>query len=41
MNRSSTNWKEARRLRAWQLKQTGWAQRDLAAAMDGSEAAVS
>jgi transposase len=41
MNRSSTNWKEARRLRAWQLKQTGWVQRDVAEAMDVSEAAVS
>jgi transposase len=41
MNRSSTNWKEGRRLRAWQLKHAGWVQRDIAEAMDVSEAAVS
>jgi transposase len=41
MNRSANNWKEARRLRAWQLKQKGWSQRAIAEAMGVSEAAVS
>jgi transposase len=41
MNRSPTNWKEARRLQAWQLKQKGWSQRQIAEALGVSEAAVS
>jgi transposase len=41
MNRSSTNWKELRRLRAWQLKHKGWSQRQIAEALGVSEAAVS
>jgi predicted transcriptional regulator len=41
MNRSANNWKEARRLQAWQLKQKGWSQRAIAEAMGVSEAAVS
>ncbi len=40
MNRSANNWKEARRLRAWQLKQKGWPQRAIAEAVGVSEAAV-
>jgi transposase len=41
MNHSPTNWKEARRLQAWQLKQKGWSQRRIAEALGVSEAAVS
>jgi transposase len=41
MNRSPPTWKEARRLQAWQLKQQGWPQRQIAAALGVSEAAVS
>jgi transposase len=41
MNRSSHNWKEARRLQAWRLKQKGWSQRQIAEALGVSEAAVS
>jgi transposase len=35
------DWKEWRRLRAWNLKQRGWAQLDIADALDVSAAAVS
>jgi transposase len=41
MNRSPTNWKEARRRQAWHLKQQGWAQRRIAEALGVSEGAVS
>jgi transposase len=41
MNRSPTNWKEARRLQAWHLKQKGWSQRRIAEALGISEGAVS
>jgi transposase len=41
MNGSPTNWKEARRLQAWQLTLQGWPQRQIAAALGVSEAAVS
>jgi transposase len=41
MNSSPHNWKEARRLQAWQLKQRGWAQRQIADALGVSEGAVS
>lgn len=41
MNRSANNWKEARRLQAWHLKQKGWSQRQIAEALGVSEAAVS
>jgi transposase len=41
MNPSPTNWKEARRLQAWHLKQHGWAQRRIAEALGVSEGAVS
>jgi transposase len=41
MNRSAKDWKEARRLQAWQLKQKGWLQRQIAEALSVSEAAVS
>ena len=35
------DWREWRRLRAWKLKQHGWAQHDIADALDVSAAAVS
>jgi transposase len=41
MNPSPYNWREARRLQAWQLQQHGWAQREIAEAMGVSEGAVS
>jgi transposase len=41
MNRTPTNWKEARRLQAWHLKQKGWSQRQIAEALGVSEGAVS
>jgi transposase len=41
MNPSPTNWKEARRLQAWQLKHKGWSQRQIADALGVSEGAVS
>ena len=36
-----TNWREGRRLRAWELKQKGWKQCDIAAALGVTEGAVS
>ena len=36
-----TDWKEARRLRAWELVQQGWKQKDVAAALGVTEGAVS
>jgi transposase len=41
MNPSANTWKDARRLHAWQLKQTGGLQRQIADALGVSEAAVS
>jgi transposase len=41
MNLSPHNWKEARRLQAWRLKQQGWSQRQIATALGVSEGAVS
>lgn len=35
------DWREGRRLRAWELKQAGWKQRDIAAALGVTEGAVS
>lgn len=35
------NWREERRLRAWELKQKGWKQKDIAEALGVSEGAVS
>jgi transposase len=35
------DWREARRYRAWELKQQGWKQKDIAYALGVSEAAVS
>lgn len=41
MNPTLPNWKEARRLQAWRLKENGWPQRQIAEAMGVSAAAVS
>lgn len=41
MNPSPHDWKEWRRLRAWELKRQGWVQQDIAAALDVSKGAVS
>src|SRR6266702_5287496 len=35
------DWNEGRRLRAWELKQQGWKQKDIAAALGVTEGAVS
>ena len=40
-HREPEGWREGRRLRAWQLQQTGWTQRQIAAALGVSESAVS
>lgn len=39
--RGSTDWGEARRLQAWELKEAGWKQKDIAKALGVSQAAVS
>ena len=36
-----TDWREGRRLRAWQLKEQGWRQKDIAHALGVTEGAVS
>lgn len=41
MNRSPHNWREARRLQAWQLQHHGWSQRQIAEALGITEGAVS
>jgi transposase len=41
MNSTLHNWKEARRLQAWLLKEKGWSQRQIAEAVGISEGAVS
>ena len=38
---SAHDWKEWRRLRAWELKQQGWFQQDIADALDVSKWVVS
>jgi transposase len=40
MNPTPHTWKEARRLQAWQLKQQGWSQRQMAQALGVSAGAV-
>ncbi len=37
----ATDWREVRRCRAWELKQQGWSQRDIATALGVTEGAVS
>ena len=41
MTSEASDWKEARRMRAYELKQQGWKQRDIAAVFGVTEAAVS
>ena len=41
MNSTPHNWKEARRLQAWHLKQKGWSPRRIAEALGVSDGAVS
>jgi transposase len=41
MNRTPTNWKEARRLQAWHLTQRGWSQRQITETLGVSQGAVS
>jgi transposase len=41
MNRTYTNWREARRIQAWQLQQKGWSQRQITEALGVSKGAVS
>ncbi len=40
-NDEPTDWREGRRLRAWQLKKQGWRQKDIAHALGVTEGAVS
>ena len=40
-NTSPKDWLEGRRLRAWELKQAGWKQCDIASALGVSQGAVS
>jgi transposase len=40
-NRPPKGWREARRLRAWSLKQEGWSQKAIAEALGASQGAVS
>jgi transposase len=40
MPRPPADWREGRRLRAWELKQAGWSQRAIASALGVSESAV-
>ena len=40
-NQQATDWREGRRLRAWELRQEGWKQRDIARALGVSKGAVS
>src|SRR3712207_8668870 len=37
----ASDWREGRRLRAWELKQEGWKQREIARALGVSKGAVS
>jgi transposase len=39
--KAPANWREARRMRAWELKQQGWKQNKIAEALGVSEGAVS
>src|SRR3712207_4349578 len=40
-SQEATDWREGRRLRAWELKQEGWKQQEIARALGVSEGAVS
>jgi transposase len=41
LSSQATDWREGRRLRAWELKQQGWSQRAIARALGVTEGAVS
>lgn len=41
LSSQATDWREGRRLRAWELKQQGWNQREIAQALGVTEGAVS
>jgi transposase len=41
LSSQATDWREGRRLRAWELKQQGWNQREIARALGVTEGAVS
>lgn len=41
LSSQATDWREGRRLRAWELKQQGWNQREIANALGVTEGAVS
>ena len=41
LSSQATNWKEGRRLRAWELYQEGWKQSDIANALGVTQGAVS
>ena len=40
-SQQATDWREGRRLRAWELRQEGWKQRDIARALGVSKGALS
>jgi transposase len=40
-SQQATDWREGRQLRAWELKQEGWKQQDIACALGVSKGAVS
>jgi transposase len=41
LSRQASDWREGRRLRAWELKQQGWSQQEIADALGVSKGAVS
>lgn len=41
LSKQATDWREGRRLRAWELKQQGWSQQEIADALGVSKGAVS
>jgi transposase len=41
LSSQASDWREGRRLRAWELKQQGWTQREIARALGVTEGAVS
>jgi predicted transcriptional regulator len=41
LSREARDWREGRRLRAWELKQEGWTQQQIADALGVSKGAVS
>ncbi len=41
LSKEATDWREGRRLRAWELKKEGWSQQRIADALGVSKGAVS